>query len=99
MIQAVTNVEDPDKNRMLIEYSNDAIDHASLGFRFRTEPVAAELTALTAVTDGMNKALFTGYVDPDEVLFQYITDLKAAGLETLHAEVDQQYADWKEAKG
>lgn len=99
MIQAVTNVEDPDKNRMLIEYSNDAIDHASLGFRFRTEPVAAELTALTAVTDGMNKALFTGYVDPDEVLFQYITDLKAAGLETLHAEIDQQYDDWKEAKG
>jgi hypothetical protein len=38
MLQAVSNKEDPDKNRMLIEYSNDSIDHASLGFRFRTDP-------------------------------------------------------------
>ncbi len=98
-LQAVSNVEDPDKNRMLIEYSNDAIDHASLGFRFRTEPVAAELTALQAVYDGLDRALRTGYVDPAVELPNYIEQLKAAGLDTVLAEVQSQYADWKAAKG
>jgi putative aldouronate transport system substrate-binding protein len=99
MLQAVSNKEDPLKNKMLIEYSNDAIDHASLGFRFRTEPVAAELTAVNAVVDGMGRALFTGYVDPEVELPKYIEALKAAGLETVLAEVQKQYDAWKVAKG
>ena len=41
---------------MLIDYSKDALAHPSLGFRFRTEPVAAELTAIKAVVDGMQQA-------------------------------------------
>ena len=98
MIQAVSNKEDPDKNRMLIEYSNDALDHASLGFRFRTEPVAAELTAINAVVDGTQRALLTGYVDPAAELPAYIEDLKAAGLDTVIAEVENQYAAWKASK-
>jgi putative aldouronate transport system substrate-binding protein len=98
MIQAVTNKEDPDKNRMLIEYSDDSINHASLGFRFRTDPVAAELTAINTVVDGMSRALMTGYVDPNVELFKYVADLKAAGLESLQAEVEKQYTDWKAAK-
>jgi putative aldouronate transport system substrate-binding protein len=84
---------------MLIEYSNDAIDHASLGFRFRTDAVAAELTAINAVADGTNRALMTGYVDPAVELPKYIADLKAAGLDTVKAELETQYAAWKAAKG
>ena len=99
MLQSVSTREDPDKNRMLIEYSNDSLDHASLGFRFRTEPVAAELTALAAVSDGMQRALMTGYVDPAVELPKYIAALKAAGLDTVKAEVERQYAAWKAAKG
>lgn len=99
LLQAVSTKEDPDKNRMLIEYSNDSIDHASLGFRFRTDPVAAELTAINAVVDGMERALMTGYVDPAVELPAYITALKAAGLDTVKAEVERQYDAWKIAKG
>jgi len=99
MLQAVSNKEDPDKNRKLIEYSNDSVDHPSLGFRFRTEPVAAELTAIAAVADGVNRALLTGYVDPAVELPKYIDALKAAGLDTVKAEVEKQYAEWKAAKG
>jgi len=98
LIQAVSNKEDPEKNQLLVHYSDDALDHPSLGFRFRTEPVAAELTALHAVYDGTDAALFTGYVDPAEVLPTYIEDLKAAGLDTFVDEVRKQYAEWKEAK-
>ena len=98
LLQAVTNKEDPEKNKLLIEYSKDALNHASLGFRFRSDAVAAELTAVDAVTSGTQKGLFTGYIDPDEVLFGYISDLKDAGLDTVKAEVENQYAAWKEAK-
>ncbi len=98
MLQAVTNKEDPDKNRMLIEYSNDAIDHVALGFRFRNEPIAAELTAVNAVNDGMSRALWTGYVDPEVELPKFIADLKAAGFDTIFAEVQKQYDAWKAAK-
>ena len=98
MLQAVSNVEDPLKNKMLVEYSNDSVNHASLGFRFRTEPVAAELTAINAVADAMSRALFTGYVDPAVELPVYIESLKAAGLDTILAEVQAQYVAWKAAK-
>jgi putative aldouronate transport system substrate-binding protein len=99
MLQAVSNKEDPLKNKMLIEYANDSMDHVSLGFRFRTEPVAAELTAVTAVVDVYNRALYTGYIDPETELPKYIEELKAAGLDTIMAEVQAQYAAWKAAKG
>ncbi len=98
LLQAVSNQENPEKNRLLIEYSDDSIDHASLGFRFRTDPVAAELTAISAVSDGLHRALMTGYVDPAVELPNFIDALKAAGLDTVKEEVERQYADWKAAK-
>jgi putative aldouronate transport system substrate-binding protein len=39
--------------------------------------------------------LFTGYVDPAVELPKYIEALKAAGLDTVKAEVEKQYAEWK----
>jgi putative aldouronate transport system substrate-binding protein len=98
-IQAVTNKEDPQKNIMLQEYSKDAIDHASLGFRFRTEPVAAELTALGAASSGILRGLLTGYIDPATELQAYLDALKAAGIDKVRDEVEKQYLDWKAAKG
>jgi putative aldouronate transport system substrate-binding protein len=98
-IQAVTNKEDPQKNIMLQEYSKDAIDHASLGFRFRTEPVAAELTALGAASSGILRGLMTGYIDPATELQAYLDALKAAGIDKVRDEVEKQYLDWKAAKG
>jgi putative aldouronate transport system substrate-binding protein len=61
--------------------------------------VAAELTAIAAVADGVHRALMTGYVDPETELPKYIADLKAAGIDTVQAEVQRQYEEWKAAKG
>ncbi len=94
-VQSVTNKEDPQKNQMLIDYSKDALAHPSLGFRFRTEPVAAEVTAIQTVVDGMQRALLTGYVDPAVELPNFIQALKDAGLEKVQAEIQKQYSDWK----
>jgi putative aldouronate transport system substrate-binding protein len=96
-IQKVTNQEDPNKNQLLIDYAKDAFPHPSLGFRFRTEPVAAEITALNAVVDGSQRALMTGYVDPVTELPTFLQALKDAGLDTILAEVQRQYAEWKAA--
>lgn len=99
LLQAVSTNEDPNKNKLLIEYSNDSVDHPSLGFRFRTDPVAAELTAIAAVADGVHRALMTGYVDPAVELPKYIDALKAAGLDAVKAEVEKQYEEWKANQG
>jgi putative aldouronate transport system substrate-binding protein len=98
-IQYVTNKEDPEKNKILIDYSKDALPHPSLGFRFRVEPVTAELTAIKAVSDGMQRALLTGNVDPEVELPKYIQALKDAGLDKVKAELEKQYAEWKKTKG
>ncbi|MBN1246603.1 MAG: extracellular solute-binding protein [Anaerolineae bacterium] len=97
MMQAVTNKEDPDKNRLLVEYAFDSLDHIALGFRFRTEPVAPELTAVNAVLTGTMRGLRTGYIDPEEVLDTFIADLEAAGVYTIRDEVETQYTAWREA--
>lgn len=70
-----------------------------LGFRFDQTPVVAQVTATQAVVDGEQRALLTGSVDPKTALPQYIADLKAAGLDTIIAEVQKQYAAWKVASG
>ena len=80
---------------MLIDYSKDAIPHVSLGFRFNPEAVTAELTAMKPVTDGMERALLTGYVDPDVELPKYLQALKDAGFDAVKAEVQKQYTEWK----
>jgi putative aldouronate transport system substrate-binding protein len=98
-IQKVTNKEDPKKNQLLIDYAKDAFSEPSLGFRFRTEPVAAEITAIQSVVDGSQRALLTGYVDPATELPKFINDLKNAGLDKVLAEVQKQYAAWKAAAG
>jgi len=96
-IQYVTNQEDPDKNQLLIDYAADAFPEPSLGFRFRPEPVAAEITALNAVVDGSQRALMTGYIDPTTELPNFIQAMKDAGLDTVLAEVQKQYTEWKAA--
>jgi putative aldouronate transport system substrate-binding protein len=98
-LQYVTTKEDPNKNKLLIDYAQDAFPEPSLGFRFRPEPVAAEMTALSAVVDGSSRALLTGYVDPTTELPKFIQAMKDAGLDTVLAEVQKQYDEWKAAAG
>lgn len=98
-IQYVTNKEDPEKNRLLIEYADDAYAHPSLGFRFDKTPVDAEITALNAVVDTYWTPLLYGYIDPATELPKFIEELKAAGIDTVKEEVQRQYDAWKAIKG
>ncbi len=99
VIQHVTVDEDPEKNRRLREYSEGAAEHPSLGFRYACPPeMEARMAALNNAADSMNNALTAGAVDPAAALPQYISSLKAAGLDELRADVQRQYDEWKAAK-
>ena len=79
--------EDPEKNRRLREYSEGAAEHPSLGFRYACPPeMEARMAALNNAADSMNNALTAGAVDPAAALPQYISSLKAAGLDELRAD-------------
>jgi len=94
-IQYVTNKEDPEKNRRLAQYSDDALQHPSLGFRFVKTPVDAEITAVQAVMDTYWTPLLYGYIDPATELPKFIDELKAAGIDKVKEEVQRQYDAWK----
>ena len=91
--------EDPEKNQLLQDYSADAIPHPTLGFRYVCPPeLEAQWAAVNNVQDAMNRSLLTGAVDPATALPQYISDLKAAGLDDIKADVEKQYNEWKASK-
>jgi putative aldouronate transport system substrate-binding protein len=98
LLQYVTNKEDPEKNKMLVAYADDAISHITLGFRFDQTPVDDEITALRLLVEGYNRAILTGSVDPETAIPEYVGLLKAAGLDKVIAEVQAQYDAWKAAK-
>jgi len=97
-IQYVTNKEDPEKASKLIHYADDAMQHPSLGFRFDKTPVQAEITAIDAVMATYWTPLLYGYIDPATELPKFIDELKAAGIDTVKAEVQRQYDAWKASK-
>jgi putative aldouronate transport system substrate-binding protein len=98
LLQYVTNKEDPEKNKMLLEYADDAISHISLGFRFDQTPVNDEIAALRSLIDGYNRAILTGSVDPATAIPEYVELQYAAGLQAVLDEVQAQYDAWKAAK-
>ena len=98
LLQYVTNKEDPEKNRMLVEYADDAISHISLGFRFDQTPVNDEVAVMRSLIKGYDRAIRTGSVDPDTAIPEYVELLKAAGLDKVLSEVQVQYDAWKAAK-
>ena len=95
VIQDVTTIEDPEKNQLLQEYSEDAIPHPTLGFRYvvPTE-LESQWAAVNNVQDANNRALLTGAVDPATIP-SYVEQLNAAGLQDIKADIEAQYAEWK----
>ena len=95
-LQHVTTQEDPDKNQLLQVYSQDAQHHASLGFRYLCPPeLEPQMAALNNVADSYCNALLTGALDPDTALPEFISRLKAAGIDVLREDVQRQYDEWK----
>lgn len=69
-----------------------------LGFSFDPEPVKDQLTQCTAVINEYYNGLFTGSVDPDKYLPEFLGKLTKAGSETVVAEMQKQIDEWKKTK-
>lgn len=92
--------EGNDKNvwEEMKKFNDDAIESAAFGFVFDSTPVKTEYAACTSVVDKYSRALGQGGVDADSTLEQFISELKAAGVDKVVAEKQSQFDSWKASK-
>lgn len=99
-LQYVLTTEDPEKNAMLQSYADDAKKTASYGFRLDRSKCQEQLDAVAEVVKKYERGLMVGTVDPDDPelgLEAFRKALKDAGIDELKAEVEAQYATWKDS--
>lgn len=89
---------DPDVWKKMKEFNSNLVKSKALGFSFNSAPVQNEITALNNVTQQYRKILETGTVDPTKKLPEFITKLKAAGIDKVIAEKQKQLDAWAAAK-
>jgi len=90
--------EDPEKWIKFREFNQNAHVSPGLGFVFNNENVKSETGALTNVIEQYQRAIETGSVDPDKVLPEYLSALKAAGLDKVVAEKQRQFDEFLASK-
>ncbi|MFZ5987241.1 MAG: DUF3502 domain-containing protein, partial [Bacillota bacterium] len=76
-------------------FDNAAIISPLLNFTFDPEPVKDEIARITEVTEESEGPLFVGAVDPEIYLPKVIDKYKAAGLDKVMAEQQQQLDEWR----
>ncbi len=86
--------EDPELAQSINEFNESANKSKALGFSFNPSNVQNELTAITNVTNRYKKILETGAVNPESKLQEFITNLKAAGIDKVIEEKQKQLDDW-----
>ncbi|WP_274649157.1 ABC transporter substrate-binding protein [Paenibacillus humicola] len=87
----VWNTEAPDKWEQFKKFNEGAKPSPGLGFVFNSDPVKAEVGALANVIKQYQKAIETGSVDPDKVMPEYMSAMKAAGVDKVIAEKQKQF--------
>lgn len=80
------------------DINNSAVVSKLLGFSFDPEPVKSELAQCQSVMDEFKGGLFTGAVDPDEVLPQFLDKLEKAGSQKIIDEAQRQIDEWKASR-
>ena len=80
------------------DINNSAIASKILGFSFNPEPVRSELAQTQAVMDEFRGGLFTGAVDPDVVLPEFLAKLEVAGSQKIIDEAQRQINEWKASR-
>lgn len=87
---------DPEnKWAMLEEMNASGKESPAFGFIVDRSLIENELAAITNVWEEYKKLLTHGQVDTDEYLRQCNEKLKAAGIDTVLAEVQRQYDAWR----
>jgi putative aldouronate transport system substrate-binding protein len=90
--------EDPEKWNKFREFNQNAHVSPALGFVFNSDPVKSEVGALSNVIEQYQRALESGSVDPEKVLPEYLSALRAAGLDKVIAEKQRQFDEFRANK-
>jgi putative aldouronate transport system substrate-binding protein len=91
--------DDPQLWTKMAEFNQSSVRSKALGFSFNVEPVKTEIAAVTNVQNQYQLGLETGTLDPKVTLPEYISKLKAAGIDKIITEKQSQLDTWaKSAK-
>jgi putative aldouronate transport system substrate-binding protein len=77
------------------EFNKTAVKSEMLGFTADTFRLTAKISAITLVWTKYYPALMTGSVDPEVQLPKFLSELKAAGIDEVQAELQKQLVRWK----
>ncbi|WP_339287565.1 ABC transporter substrate-binding protein [Paenibacillus sp. FSL E2-0201] len=86
--------EDPQKWEKFKAFNDSSTKSPALGFVWDPTNVKNEVAACANVKAEFNASLFTGAIDPDKYMSQYIQKLKDAGLDKIIAEKQKQLDEW-----
>lgn len=86
--------EDPELWTKQKAANDSAKKSMGLGFTFDGSKVKTEIAAVASVRDQYRRLLENGVADPDENLPEYISKLKAAGIDKIVAEKKAQFESW-----
>lgn len=89
--------DSPELWEQMSKFNADAIKSRALGFAFDAEPVKTEVAAVSSVINQYRMGLETGTMDPKTALPEFISKLKASGMDKIIAEKQAQVDKW--AKG
>ncbi len=91
-----TTEGDPkDKWEKYKEFNKAAVKSEMLGFTADTSKLTTKIAAITQVYTKYYPSLMTGSVDPDQQLPKFLSELKAAGIDEVQAELQTQLTNWK----
>ena len=79
-----------------LEMNNSAIPSTALGFTVDRKPIEAEIAQVNAIWSEYGIPIASGWTAYDELAPEGIEKLKAAGLDTIIAEVQRQIDEWAE---
>lgn len=94
LIAHVWEGNDPNNSKILAENNKTAPISNALGFTFDSSKVKTEIASVTNVVNQYVPGLDTGSVDPDKQLPEFISKLKAAGIDKIIAEKQRQLDAW-----
>jgi putative aldouronate transport system substrate-binding protein len=77
------------------EMNDTAMPSKALGFTFDRTPVQNEIAQITAVKAEYGQLINDGQVDPETAIPEYIDQLKAAGVQAIIDEMQNQLDAWK----
>lgn len=94
LILPVIEGNDPSTRKEMEEFNESAVASTSLGFILDTSTIMNEITACNNVKQKYETPLQWGALDPEEAIPEFIEELEAAGLKTIHEEAQRQFDEY-----